>query len=117
MNAALPRVSLTRIPRQPMAADRNIAPVTIGRLMTEPIAQLLAAADDRLYESSIPDREFYGAAIVRGGRPILLMPRGRSDLENDVITRYLLAQALDLNTDPLPKPFDVVVRPLGEVAQ
>ena len=104
--AQLPAVPTQRGPRRP---------ITLARLMAEPLEGLLADANVRLVESSITDREFYGAAVVRRGRPILLMPQGRTDLESDIITRYLLGQALGLDITDLPKPFDVVVRPLDEV--
>jgi hypothetical protein len=110
-----PRVNLTRalpaIPTQRTARQ----PVTIARLMAEPLEGLLADTNVQFIESSITDREFYGAAVVRpSGQTVLLMPANRTELEHDTIARYLLGQALGLDVTDLPKPFDVVVRPLVE---
>ena len=106
--AQLPAVPTQRGPRRP---------ITLARLMAEPLEGLVADADVRFIESSITDRDFYGAAVVRpNGQHVLLMPPNRTELEHDTIARYLLGQVLGLDVSDLPKPFDVVVRPLdGEV--
>ncbi len=86
--------------------------ITIDRLLDDPVTDLIAAANVKLIDSDIDD-EFFGAVIIRPGkRTVLFMPQGRSELETDVLTRYLLAQALHLDVTPLPKPFNVEVHPL-----
>ena len=97
------------------ATLRTTQPVTLPRLLTAPIEQLLADSGAIVHESRITDREFYGAAVVHTGRPILLMPAARTELERDIITRYLLGQALGLDVAALPSPFDVVIRPLAGI--
>ncbi|MFE4420397.1 hypothetical protein [Streptomyces sp. NPDC056817] len=79
---------------------------TVDRLLDAPLPQLLAETGVEIVDSSIPDREFFGAAIQRkNGDFILAMPTGRSELEHDTMARYLLAQVFDVDLPRLPAPF------------
>lgn len=79
---------------------------TAARLMDAPLDVLLAEAGVELMESSITDREFFGAVVQRkSGEVYLTMPPGRSELEHDTIARYLLAQVFDVSLPELSAPF------------
>lgn len=86
---------------------------TIDRLCTAPLDALIAETNVQLIDSSIDDASFFGAVVVRPRkRTVLLMPTQRSEVENDVITRYLIGQSFGMDLTPLPKPFGVAVHPL-----
>ncbi|OEJ57764.1 hypothetical protein BGM19_07060 [Streptomyces agglomeratus] len=86
---------------------------TIDRLCTAPLGELIAETNVQLIDSSIDDESFFGAVVVRPRkRTVLLMPTQRSEIENDVITRYLIGQSFGMDLTPLPKPFGVAVHPL-----
>lgn len=83
-------------------------PITIDRLLSAPLPELIAETGVKLIESSITDENFCGAVVVRDGQPTALwMPPGRSDIENNVIARYLIGKALHIDLTPLPEPFEV----------
>lgn len=74
-------------------------------LMDAPLPQLLTATGVEMAESSITDREFFGAVVERkNGELVLTMPTGRSELEHDTVARYLIAQALDITVPAMPVP-------------
>ncbi len=78
--------------------------------MDAPLPQLLAELDVELHESSITDAGFYGAVVVlRGGQMVLSMPGGRSEFERDTVARMLLAEALGIETAPIPEPLRMEV--------
>lgn len=75
-------------------------------LLDTPLPQLLAKLDVQLVDSSITDRQFFGAVVQhKDGDLILAMPTGRSELEHDTVARYLLAQVFDVDLPQLPPPF------------
>lgn len=75
-------------------------------LLDAPLPQLLAETGTVLVDSSITDREFFGAVVQRkNGDLLLTMPTGRSELEHDTVARYLLAQVFDVDLPKLPAPF------------
>lgn len=84
--------------------------VTADHLMDAPLPQLLAELDVELHESSITDAGFYGAVVVlRGGQMVLSMPGGRSEFQRDTVARMLLAEALGIETAPIPEPLRMEV--------
>lgn len=84
----------------------SCATLTAARLMDAPLADLLAETGVDIIDSSITDREFFGAVVQRGSGALLLtMPAGRSELEHDTVARYLLAQVFDVDLPELPAPF------------
>lgn len=85
----------------PTTTARGMNP---ARLMSAPLPDLLATADAVLVESSIPDRGFLGAAHPRGDGWVLSMPKGRPDVERELVARYLLGRALGVDVVPLPGP-------------
>jgi hypothetical protein len=87
--------------------------ITIDRLLHDPLPDLFAEANVKVVESSITDERFCGAVVVRDGKPTALyMPAGRSEIENNVIARFLIGKALHMDLTPLPEPFDVEVHPM-----
>ncbi|MGW0933627.1 hypothetical protein [Streptomyces sp. NPDC002666] len=91
--------------------------ITVDQLFQSPVAQLVHEMDIRVIESSITDATFYGGAHIGNGRTTLLLPPGRSELERDYVTRYLIAESLNLDISPLPKPFDVEFSDFTEQAR
>ena len=80
--------------------------ITPDRILDAPLPDLLAETGVELVDSSITDREFFGAVVQRkSGELYLTMPTGRSELEHDTIARYLLAQVFDVGLPELPEPF------------
>ncbi|MFE4867687.1 hypothetical protein [Streptomyces sp. NPDC056682] len=78
--------------------------------MELPLPQLLAELDAEVYDSSITDETFFGAAVQRkDGHIALAMPPGRDELERDTIARMLLGKALGIPMAPLPRSLRVAV--------
>jgi hypothetical protein len=87
-------------------------PLSPAHLLDAPLPQLLAELDAELYDSSITDADFFGAAILRGGgRFALAMPRGRDEFERDTVARMLLGMVLHVEMAPLPEWMHVEVIP------
>lgn len=81
--------------RRPSAAE----------ILDTPLDELLTGLDVDLFDSTIPDRTFFGAVVRKGGQLYLTMPPNRSELEHDTVARYLIAQAFDVDLPDLPPPF------------
>jgi hypothetical protein len=87
-------------------AKTAAASVTPDRILDAPLDDLLAETGVEVVDSSIADREFFGAVVQhKNGDVLLAMPTGRSELEHDTVARYLLAQIFDVNLPKLPEPF------------
>jgi len=81
-------------------------PLSPNHLLDTPLDDLLAETGAEIIDSSIPDRDFFGAVVQRkNGDLLLAMPPGRSELEHDTVARYLLAQVFDVDLPELPAPF------------
>lgn len=77
-------------------------------LLDTPLPQLLAAFDVELVESSISDRDFFGALVeCRDGSRVLSMPVGRSEWERDTTARILLGKVFGLSLSPVPGPLEM----------
>ena len=88
------------------AAGAPASSVTPARILDAPLPDLLAETGVDIIDSSITDREFFGAVVQRkSGETYLTMPTGRSELEHDTVARYLLAQVFDVDLPQLPAPF------------
>lgn len=103
---------LPAVPAQPSAITRETLTPTVDGIFDTPIDTLLERYSVTLYESSIRDREFYGAVVVRDGRISLLQSPDRSEFERDFFIRYLICRALGVDMTPLPEPFRAEVHPL-----
>lgn len=78
---------------------------SVDHLMDTPLPVLINELGVTLIDSSITDREFFGAVVQRKtGELLLTMPRDRSELEHDTVARYLLAQALGVKVPEMPEP-------------
>lgn len=87
--------------------------VTIDRLLDAPLDELIAETNVEFIQSSITDEKFFGAFVARKGKRTLVMMRaGLSDIEHNVIARYLIGQSLHMDLTPLPAPFEVEFNPL-----
>ncbi|WP_331445836.1 hypothetical protein [Streptomyces xanthochromogenes] len=72
--------------------------------MTAPLADLLAELRVDLYESSITDKRFFGAAFTRqDGGLALAMPPEQDSFERDCFARALLGRVLGVELAPLPE--------------
>ncbi|MFJ3666524.1 hypothetical protein ACIPSE_08715 [Streptomyces sp. NPDC090106] len=89
------------------SASASVTKPSADYLMDTPLPVLIDELGATLADSSIADREFCGAVLVRRrtGELRLTLPTGRSELEHDVVARYLLAQALGVPVPELPTPF------------
>ncbi|MZE56143.1 hypothetical protein GTY86_33715 [Streptomyces sp. SID5770] len=69
--------------------------LTVDRLLSAPLPELLASSNAEIVDSSIQDAGFYGAAIHRRDGGISLhLPKGRSAAERDVMVRQLVGRLL-----------------------
>ncbi|MFC8009127.1 hypothetical protein [Streptomyces cinereoruber] len=68
-------------------------PLTVDRLLSAPLPELLASSNAEIVDSSIQDAGFYGAAVHRRDGGISLhLPKGRSAAERDVMVRQLVGR-------------------------
>lgn len=92
--------------------------ISHAALVEVPLPDLLARLDAELYDSSITDETFFGAAILReGGRFALAMPSGRDEFERDTVARMLLGMVLHVEMAPLPEWMHVEVIPAAVTDQ
>ncbi|KDN78258.1 hypothetical protein DF19_39710 [Streptomyces olindensis] len=78
---------------------------SVDHLMDAPLSVLINELGVTLFDSSITDREFFGAVVQKKtGELLLTMPTGRSEFEHDTVARYLLAQALGVPVPEMPAP-------------
>jgi hypothetical protein len=69
------------------------SPLTIGRLLSAPLPELLETSGAEIIDSSITDAHFYGAAVQhRNGRIHLHLPTNRSARERDLMARTLVGR-------------------------
>lgn len=79
---------------------------TAAEILDTPLPQLLAENGVELFDSSIADASFCGAVVQRKkGGVLLAMPKGRSQMETDIVARYLIAQVFDVELSELSPPF------------
>lgn len=85
----------------------SVAPqLTPAHVLDTPLPDLLAETGVELFDSSITDSAFCGAVVQRKKGGILLaMPTGRSQIETDIVARYLIAQVFEVDLSELPPPF------------
>ena len=75
--------------------DTPTTPLTIGRLLSAPLPELLATSGAEVIDSSITDAEFYGAAVQhRSGGIRLHLPANRTAEERDLMVRTLVGRVL-----------------------
>lgn len=81
--------------RVPSPAPR----LTIGRLLSAPLPELLETSGAEIIDSSITDAGFYGAAVQhRSGRIHLHLPTNRSAKERDLMVRTLVGRLIAATT-------------------
>ncbi|PVC73492.1 hypothetical protein [Streptomyces sp. CS081A] len=70
-------------------------PLTVDRLLSAPLPELLASSGAEIIDSSIQDAGFYGAAVQRRDGGISLhLPTGRSAAERDIMARQLVGRLI-----------------------
>ncbi|MFD3532065.1 hypothetical protein [Streptomyces sp. NPDC058664] len=83
-------------------------PLTVDRLLSAPLPELLAESGAEIIDSSIRDAGFFGAAVQnRDGRISLHLPAGRSDRERDTMARALVGRLFGTDLKPLPASLEV----------
>lgn len=85
---------------------------TFDYIFEADLAALLAEYEVRILTSEITDPAFFGAVVVRGSRISILLSPNLGEFELDFFPRYLICQALGMDLEPLPTPFEVEVNPL-----
>lgn len=91
-------------PRVPATSNA----LTVDRLLSAPLPELLAETNAEIVDSSIRDAGFYGAAVqARNGRISLHLPTGRSDRERDTMIRALVGRLVGSDLKPLPASLEV----------
>lgn len=94
----------TATPNATSTGEAPVTPLTASRLIEAPLPQLLAEVDAEVYDSSIIDDGFFGAAVQRkDGHIALAMPPGREEFERDTVARMLLGKVLGVELAPLPR--------------
>jgi len=82
---------------------------SIDHLMDAPLPQLCDELGITHRETSICDPEVAGYMWIDKDKIVLAMPGGRSELEHDVMARYLIGRAFEVDgLLPLPDMFTVV---------
>lgn len=93
-----------------MSLAQHAPALSPERLLDAPLSELLAETSVLLVDSSITDREFFGAVVQRkDGQLVLSMPVGRSEFERDTTARMLLGEALGIRVAPIPAPLRMEV--------
>lgn len=126
----LPQLNLPAVPQQPTASARKQAPdvqadrmqmiatrvpiehKTFDYIFETDLAALLAEYEVRTLISEITDPAFFAAVVVRGHRISILLSPNLGEFELDFFPRYLICQALGMDLEPLPTPFEVEINPL-----
>ncbi|WP_405489069.1 hypothetical protein [Streptomyces sp. NBC_00096] len=97
-------MTATRVPVEHKTFD-YIFETELNTLLAEYGARLLFAPDD-------VDPAFFGATVVRASSITILLSPNLGDFERDFFPRYLICQALGMDLEPLPTPFEVEINPL-----
>lgn len=131
LNSLPAALQLAGVPKQPTASEREQTPVepsdrlhmTASRVPVEhktfdyifetDLEALLAEYGVRLLLApEDTDPAFFGATVVRAGSITILLSPHLGDFERDFFPRYLICQALGMDLEPLPTPFEVEINPL-----
>ena len=98
---ATQKSSGTRVP----AAENNL---TVDRLLSTPLADLLAEVNAEIVDTDVSDPKFLGQVVKpRSGATLLAMPTGRSAFERDTVARILVAKLYGAPMRPVPSSLDV----------
>ncbi len=83
-------------------------PLTVDRLLSAPLPELLAEVDAQIVDTSVTDETYLGEVVKpRTGTALLCMPRGRSAFERDTIVRILVGKLVGAPMRPVPPSLDV----------
>ncbi|MFD0074293.1 hypothetical protein ACFVIY_17850 [Streptomyces sp. NPDC127166] len=94
-------------------ADANVAaskssPLTVDRLLSAPLPELLAEVNAEIVDTPITDPKFFGQVVKpRIGTAKLCMPAGRSATERDTVIRILVGKLVGAPMRPVPPSLDV----------
>ncbi|MEU2236152.1 hypothetical protein [Streptomyces vietnamensis] len=82
--------------------------LTVDRLLSAPLPELLAEVGAEIIDTSVTDETFFGEVVKpRTGRALLCMPTGRSAFERDTIIRILVGKLVGAPMRPVPPSLDV----------
>ncbi|MFE0647469.1 hypothetical protein ACFVZH_02610 [Streptomyces sp. NPDC059534] len=85
----------------------NAPKLTVDRLLSAPLPELLAEVGAELVDSTTGDDTTLGKIEGRPGAARLTMPTGRSDFERDTIARILVGKLHGAPLRPVPASLDV----------
>ena len=83
-------------------------PLTVDRLLSAPLADLLAEVDAEVTEAPADyDAAFEGVAVKPHAGPIqIVLPKARSAAHRDVMARVLVGRLLGTDLAPLPSSLE-----------
>ncbi|MFJ5785358.1 hypothetical protein [Streptomyces hydrogenans] len=83
-------------------------PLTVDRLLSAPLADLLAEVGAEIVDTDVSDPRFLGQVVKpRSGAALLAMPAGRSEAERDTVARMLVGKLLGAPMRPVPPAIEV----------
>ena len=82
-------------------------PLTVDRLLSAPLADLLAEVGAEIVDAPANDESMLGRIEGRPGAALLTMPAGRSAFERDTVARMLVGKLLGAPMRPVPPSLDV----------
>ena len=88
--------------------EKSSTPLTVDRLLSAPLPELLAEVGAEIVDTSVTDDTFFGQVVKpRTGTALLCMPKGRSAFERDTIARILVGKLVGAPMRPVPPSLDV----------
>lgn len=87
--------------------DEPAPPLTVDRLLSAPLPELLAEVGAEIVETPTVDETMLGKIEGRLGAARLRMPAGRSAFERDTVVRILVGKLVGAPMRPVPASLDV----------
>ena len=84
------------------------APLTVDRLLSAPLPELLAEVGAEIVDTSVTDETLLGVVYKPlSGSPLLCMAAGLSAFERDTVARILVGKLVGAPMRPVPPSIDV----------
>ncbi len=81
---------------------------TVDHLMDAPLGDLLAEFGIEVIDYPSPERDFTGAAAIRGdGSLAFYLPPNRPTAEREIVVRSMLGQSFAVEMPDLPDPYQL----------
>ncbi|MFE7580763.1 hypothetical protein ACFU5Y_04245 [Streptomyces gardneri] len=89
-------------------ADIAATPLTVARLLSAPLPELLAEANAEIVDAPIEFDAFEGVALKPYAGPIqVFLPKARSAAHRDAMARLVVGRLFGANLAPLPTSLEV----------